>query len=240
MIHLIVLLYFSEWALFNYIEDTQSFLLLSKYLLCSFLSIAWLVESKSKKLLHRSIIALISLDTWIGFLQELFYQLSYEQIDLSLYIALLFLYWFIFTLKRKYPEHMDNVNHDNINIMIMKPKSSFDVIKGLVGCSASSICIIADNMVWCYRRKSGVFEKQKYDKKFLLSHIVIDTKIKCNNEITQLLNNIIGTKRFPYIKCVWSIRHVLNRIGGQYKIKSWLDYIPSIYSLRIIKLCQTQ
>lgn len=235
MILAIVIIYLIEWLLSFYFSNTWEIELEIKLFTIAILSNALLIETRRKSLLLRSLLALITLSSWSDFINFYLWQLSGRSINLSFYSFIIFIAWLICTIKRKYPNRIDEINNDNVNILALRPKTTLDVIKALIGMPASSICIVADGYVWAFRRRSGLFEKVKYSENWSDSHIIIDTRVKINDNILDKLNNIVGTKRIPYVKCVWTIRHVLNELGNKYKIKSLFDYIPGVYFMKILK-----
>ena len=72
-----------------------------------------------------------------------------------------------------------------------------------------SICVAAENKVWCFRRNSGNFEFTEYSDKWLDTHILIKTDVKQTKKIIDELSYLVGERRFPYIKCVYILRNVL-------------------------------
>lgn len=233
MIWLIPAIYLIEWWMFVFIQDTWDLLLGTKYLAVSVL--AWILVSYScnDTLFKRSLILLYAIDTTADVIRYISWQSSSKDFDLILHEVFIFIIWFIFIIIRDYEYKSDEINMENINIIAIKPKSNIDVLKGLIGLPASSICIATFDSIWAFNRKTGMFSERKYQH--YNDRIIIDTGIKCTDEILNELNKIVGTKRYPYIKCIWSIRHVLNMLGTKYSINYWFDYIPGIYLMKIIK-----
>ena len=234
MIYLVLAVYVVEWAFYVFIPDQWTFLLASKTLTCALLASALMVSSKKLAILYRSIIALLALTAWSDFIVFMAWHLTNTAFDLSIPAALIFFIWLIFAVRRSYPERIDLINMDHVNLLIMKPRSNLDVIKALFGFPAASICISSQHKIWSFRSKSNSFEESEYNIGWHGSHLVIDTGIKCTDDFIIELRKLIGTRRFPCIKCVWAIRNALNRLGGKYRIKTWLDYIPGLYLMRII------
>lgn len=234
MIISVILLVIIQWLIVPYVNNQWELTLLIQYVLIAllFTYVSYLILEY--KLLYRSIFALLTTDAWFDVAKFSLWQFCDYKIDLSLFGAILFFIWLLFVVKRSYPERIDLVNLDNINILIKKPKTTFDVIKGLIGYPAASICICTANSVWCFRRKTGLFEKTEYRSIWYESHLVIDTGVKCTDEHKIILDNIIGTVRYPCIKCVYMVRCLLNTLGCKYSIKNWFDYIPGIYFMRVI------
>lgn len=153
-------------------------------------------------------------------------------------IQLIFIPCFFWVWLREYNIKSDDYNKDNICILFLRPKNNlnyFSLIRLFFGLPVSSVCIIADGKVWAYRKVSGVFSISEYNGKWLKTHILLDTNIETSQQIINELNKVIGNKRFPYVKCIYSIRGILKVLGNGYEIRSILDFIPGFYALRINK-----
>jgi len=231
-IYLVISLYCAEWLF--YPDAEWEFLLLNKYLIIATLVTAIFVEFKTS-LVNRSVLALLTLSVWADFITFTLKHYGAINTDLSIPLALTFFCWLLYTIKRSYPESINSVNANRVAILVMKPKSEIDVFKSLLGAPVPSICIVSDGYVWSFRRHSGTFEKSIYNDNWLSDHIVVDTGIKVTLEMVKELEKVVGKKSFPYCKCVWSVRKVLNMLGGKYRVVSWLDYIPGFYALRILR-----
>lgn len=230
-VYLAILAYVAEW----FTNGEWELLLGNKYLIISLLATGLLVECKNLPLYARSILALLVISTYGDLFNFILWQTSHREIDFSIINALVFFAWLLFTVQRKYPEFVDRIQHDTVNILILRPKGTFDVIKGLVGFPAASICIYAGGFVWTFRKHTGTFERVHSTHAWIDNHIVVNTGILASDEILNSLEKIVGEKRFPYCKCVYSIRNVLNMLGGKYKINGWWDYIPGVYALKILR-----
>jgi hypothetical protein len=192
----------------------------------------WFNASK-ESLVTRSLLALTCVYVWEQGLVYLTWQLADRQLDLTVPSLCVFALWLVFILEREYDVESDEINASTVNILFLSPRNTYEVIKGLLGIPVASICIVAGGYVFAYR-SSGKFEKTMYTNLWAKRHIVIDTKVPFQS-VFSALEQEIGEPRKPYTKCVWTIRHALNRLGGKYQIKSPLDYIPAFYALRIIK-----
>ena len=234
MIYVILVVYVIEWVLYDFVPDQWTFLLGSKILTCALAFTTLLIYSSKLSITIRSIIAWMVIDSWCDVIEFIVWQWSNESLN-STWLASLFLFsWLLFIIKRKYPERIDLIDMENINILILRPRNSIEIIKGLIGFPAASICIVTKEKIWSFRWRSGMFECLPYSPTLLVNHLVIDSKIKANSDIIFLLDNLIGVKRLHCIKCVYTIRKVLNKVGGKYQIKSWFDYVPGLYFMRII------
>lgn len=235
MIQAVLLIYIVEWLLSFYFSNTWEIELQIKLFINAVLANALLIETRRRSLLLRSLLALITIGLWSDFIDYSLWQWSEQTINLSLVSFVIFIFWLLHTIERQYPERIDEINHDNINILALHPRSTLEVIKALFGLPASSICIVSQGYVWSFRRKSGLFEKNLYSDDLLKRHLIIDTGIEVNDKLLNELDKLIGIKRFPYIKCVWTVRHVLNLLGNHYMITSLFDYIPGVYFIKILK-----
>lgn len=230
-IYLVIALYCSEWIL--YPDAEWEFLLGTKYLIISLLVTGLFIELKTS-LINRSVLALLVLSAWCDLITYVLWQTGISHTDLSPLCALIFFYWLNLTIHRSYPDHIDSISIYMTCILIKKPTDSFDVFKSLVGFPAASVCILAGGFVWSFRKHTGKFEKTLISHFYLEKHLVVNTLIKTTPEIIAELEKVLGEKRFPYCKCIWSIRKVLSLLGGKYKPKLW-DYLPSIFALKIIR-----
>lgn len=215
-------------------EHQWQILLGSEYLIESILLVMLLNEYTGKSLLIRSITALVAISSIADFIIFSAWHVFDFHIEFWKPAAIVFFVFLLFILKRKYPERIDLINMDNINILILKPRTTSEVIKSLFGYPAASICICSHYSVWSFRKKTNIFEEIEYNNKWCDTHLVIDTGIKCTNDMLIDLDCLVGKKRFPFVKCVWTVREILNKVGDKYAIKSWLDYIPGFYFMRII------
>lgn len=230
-IYLAITLYCAEWIFYPSAE--WEFLLGTKYFIIALVTTGFFVEFKTT-ILNRSVLALLALSVWCDLITYVLWQSKISDIDIAPLCALIFFIWLGATIKRAYPDYIDSINGDMVCILIKKPSSSFDVIKSLVGFPAASVCILAGGYVWSFRKHTGKFEKTLSSHVYIDNHLVVNTWKKTTPEIIEELEKVLGEKRSPYCKCVWSIRKVLSFLGGKYKPNFW-DYLPSIYALKIIR-----
>ena len=88
--------------------------------------------------------------------------------------------------------------------------------------------------MWSFRHSTGLFSRSIYNPAWLHDHTVVDTGVTVTPEILKELNNVLGVGRFPFCKCIFALRKVLNLMGGVYKVVSWIDYIPGIYARKLL------
>lgn len=191
-----------------------------------------LFEIRAKGMMYRSVVSLACIWTWIDFGEHCLWRLSGH--DFSLAIMILWSSWLVHSVKREYDHQGDKVMGENVFIMLLRPSSVFFVCKALAGIPVASVCLYAKGAVWSYRGDTGTFDLYPVDDRWLQKHIAINTGVHCSDEITEMLDDLVGTSRWPGIKCIWSIRHVLARLGKTYKPRLF-DYLPGVYAMRVIK-----
>ena len=149
-------------------------------------------------------------------------------------VFLVFTFWLFFILKREYSFEGDGLKKNTVALLLFRPRTTVDIVKAFVGLPVASVCVVADNSVFAFRRRTGKFEKRRYSPALLKNHIALDTGVACNDDLLKELGKVVGSNRTYGYKCVYSIRHVLNRMGGVYSIKSWADYVPGLYASRLL------
>jgi len=205
------------------------------YLFASISMQGWFISAKHENILFRSILALLCIYFWSEWIVYLVWNFSGSRLDITPYAFLALCNWLLYILKREYEIVSHKFNPDNVNILLLKPRSSLEVIKAFLGAPVASVCVAIGGYVWSFRHKSGKFERMPFNNEWLNNHIIIDTGVPSSFRVLDALDKVIGEKRGSCIKCVWSIRHALNLLGNKYAIKSWLHYVPGIYALRIIR-----
>ena len=204
----------------------------AKYLSLSLALTALLVATKGAELSYRSLVALFCIGAWIDTAGQLAWR--WLDFDSTLPILVIWTAWFIHTARRAYDYSGDPVKGGNVFLMLLRPTTVFAVCKALVGFPVASVCLYANGTVWSFRGKTGTFDLYSVDDRWLQRHIAINTGVYCSDQITEMLDAVIGQRRWPGTKCVWAIRHVLARLGKTYKPRLF-DYLPGIYAMRIIK-----
>lgn len=140
----------------------------------------------------------------------------------------------LYVIARPYDIESDDINYKNVTLLLLKPTSFLMVIKSFIGAPVSSVCILANGYVWSYRQSKGQFCRSKCTDKWLSNHIAIDTGEKLSIPMAEALNDHIDTKRGLGIKCIYTIRDVLNLLGSEWKPKTFLHFIPGIYVRQIL------
>lgn len=191
-----------------------------------------MIEPPNKGILFRSVAAIFCIGAWVDFVGHVAWQVY--AFDSTLPIVIIWTAWFIHTARRAYDYPGDQVKGGTVFLMLLRPTSVFAVFKALVGFPVSSVCLYANGTVWSYRAKTGAFDLYPVDARWLSRHIAINTGVHCSDKLTEMLDDLVGQRRWPGTKCIWSIRHVLARLGKTYKPRLF-DYLPGIYAMRIIK-----
>jgi len=227
-------LYAAQWYALPYLSDQWAFLLGTSYLAVALLvsGIFSLLETRS--LFTASILALWSLDAWADFLKFILWNYSDAAIDLSIPLALVFACWMLFIVRRRYTFKNDEFSTENVFLLIKKPENCAETLKSIFGSPAASLCVTAYGKVWSFRHKTNRFEVFDINPSFLAKHLAVNTGKAANLELVKLLTGLVGLPRGLGYKCIWAIRDPLNSIGGKYSIKSWFDYIPGFYVMRIL------
>lgn len=204
----------------------------AKYLSTAIIFTLLLQENGARPLLYRSVIALFCIASWVDAVGHAAWQ--FVAFDSSVFILGGWTIWFIYTARRVYDFYGDPVKSETVFIMLLRPSSAVAVCKALVGFPVASVCLYANGAVWSFRTKTGTFDLYPVDARWLARHIAINTGVHCSDQIMEMLDDLVGKRRWPGTKCVWSIRHVLARLGKTYKPRLF-DYLPGIYAMRIIK-----
>lgn len=203
-----------------------------KYLSTAIISTVLLQNIGGKPLLFKSIVALFCIASWVDAAGHAVWQLA--AFDSSVFILSGWTVWFIHSVRRAYDYPGDPVKGGNVFLMLLRPTTVLAVCKALVGFPVASVCLYANGTVWSFRAKTGTFDLYPVDARWLARHIAINTGVHCSDQIMEMLDDLVGKRRWPGTKCIWSIRHVLARLEKTYKPRLF-DYLPGIYAMRIIK-----
>jgi len=211
-------------------DATWELALGAKYLSLAVVLQLLLAETKQRPLLFRSFIALFCIGAWVDFSGHVVWQVA--RFDSSVPILVCFSMWFIHTAKRSYSVQSDPLNNKNVFILFHRPKSTWGVIKALVGLPTDSVSVYANGQAWSFRRNTGDFALYSMGHSVLSANIAVDTGQALTPEIEEMLDDLVGEPRFPGTKCVWTIRHVLARLNLKPR---WREYLPGLYAMRVLK-----
>ena len=204
----------------------------AKYLSLACVLQALLAQSRQKDVVYRSVVALFCIGAWVDSFGRIMWR--FLEFDASIPVMVGFSLWLISTAKRGYWVQGDHVSTGNIYILIHRPKTTWAVIKALIGFPADSISSYANGQAWSFRRNSGMFSRYSAGPAILSANIAVDTGVELSADLEEILDNLVGQSRFPGTKCVWTIRHVLRKIGGKFAPR-WCDYIPGIYAAKLLR-----
>lgn len=142
--------------------------------------------------------------------------------------------------KRNYNEHSDTITKDNIYLCFEKPMKARGVFTSLLGFPFCSIVIYINYHLYGFKWSKNTYIKRPIHRNAVTKkYIVIDTQIKTTDNFIFILESLIGSKArtlfLPRIKCIWIIRKFLKKLGPDFK-PNYLEYLPSIYSKKIIGL----
>ena len=228
-------LYAAQWVALPLVTDEWTFLLGASCLTTALLVTGVSLLCRESTVLVRSVLVLWALNTWADVAKFAAWNYTDTRLDLSVPLALLFAIWLLFVVRRRYDMPSDRISTNNVTLLIKRPSGWLDFVKGLFGAPVSSVCVCVGQTVWAYRRRSGEFEMFTLAPSIVRDHIAVDTGVGSTPEILAALNSLVGAKRGPLpYKCLWTIRNVLDMIGGKYVVKSWLDYVPGLYAMRVL------
>jgi hypothetical protein len=161
---------------------------------------------------------------------------SWSYVIFAILISALYLY----NRYKQFQFKSDPIKKDNIYLCFWKPKTGITITASLIGLPFGGLCVYANGNLYGYRWGIETYQKSKRDPETISRcFTVIDTGISCE-KYTRHLDSLVGNPAGrPRIRCISTIKPVLNSLGGKYRIRSLLDLIPSIYSIRILKWKKT-
>jgi len=228
-------LYAIQWAALPFVSDQWTFLIGMSCLTTALLVSGVSLLCRSSSLSIRSALVLWAISAWADLAKFMVWSYSDTRIDLSVPLALMFVVWLLFLVRRKYNIPNSPISQSNVTLLLKRPYTIPDLVKGLFGAPVPSVCVCINSTVWSFRRRSGMFETSTLTFAIRGSHIAIDTGVPATADMVGMLNSLVGEPRGTIpCKCLWTIRDVLNMIGGKYAIKSWLDYVPGFYVIRVL------
>lgn len=206
-------------------------------LLCGALRVALAVqcllgEIKQQPLMFRSVVAVFCISAWLDAADYALWWWSGRGIDLGLPLFIGFTCWLIVAVKRRYEYQGDEIKHGKVYLLFLRPRTNWELLKSFLGVPISSLCLYTNGEAWAFRAKSGMFERKPAASWWLQSHIAIDTGKQMSVVVETALVGIVGERRFPWVKCVWSIRKVLAFLGLKPR---WYEYLPGIYAMRLFR-----
>lgn len=223
-----------EWVAYFALDDAFWF-----YTLCSkqltialvlslVFSLAGKIDDKT-----RAIVVFLCCTAWLDVPLKILWSIwDINSTGIAPLAALIFT-WCLWVMFRSYNVESDYVDHDKVMLLFLKPRSFSMTAKSFIGLPFSSVCILAGGYVWSFRTDKKKFTKTKYTDRWLDTHICINTGADVTNEVLYLLARKIGIKRGNGSRCVYTIKEVLNNIGGKFAATSIFHYIPGVYAFKI-------
>lgn len=147
---------------------------------------------------------------------------------------------YIFNRFKQFKFKSDFITEGNIHLCFWKPKTGITLTASLIGLPFGGLCIYAYGHLYGYRWGMETYQKSKIDPEIVSRcFTVIDTGIEYGNYILTLDSLVGKPAGMPRIRCISTIKPILNSLGLRYRVNSWIDLIPSIYSIRILKWKKT-
>lgn len=239
----LLVIIFGEWGFFTYWnlaypEDSDTLwyvLRFSKHLGYALAIQASYSFSGNQRLRIRATFAFLACVAWCNVPVYLVWYLYGVESQAIAPGALLFLVWCVWVAARSYHVQSDEINHDNVMLLFLRPRGFIGLVKSFFGMPVESVCILSDGYVWSFRSSRGKFCRSKFTKKWLNSHIVVDTRVAASSSVNDKLLQLIDTQRGIGVKCVYVIRKVLSEMGAAYTPKTVLHYIPGVYVMQILR-----
>lgn len=158
---------------------------------------------------------------------------------LSLLLFLIFGGLVAYNYYRVYDMKNDEYDPDNVFILLWRPTKVQSVFYSLIGMPVGSIVICAGGYLWSFKWKRNGFIKRivrvRAAKK---KYVFIDTKKETTPEILEELESLVNKRARVAgyrCRCVYIIKNVLSMIGKEYAPHG-LEYIPSLYAMKVMKL----
>ena len=234
-IGLALLSYTAQWVALPFVDDQWTFLLGMSTLPAALLVTGVCRLCVTSSVLIRSVLTLWAIFAWGDVVKFMAWNYFDSHIDTSVPMALVFAAWLMLLVRRRYDRKSDLVRDGYVTLLIKRPDGMLDMVKSLFGAPIPSICVCIGDDVWSFRRRTGTFKLFQINARIRDTHVCVDTGIRATGWERYLLNDLVGTPRgmIP-CKCVWVLDDLLPLLGGKYAIRSWFDYIPGIYAMRVL------
>lgn len=145
---------------------------------------------------------------------------------------------FIYNLLKPYNHKNDPIKElNNVYLCFWRPKNIISLSGSLLGKSLGGVSIYSGGFLYGYRWNSTQYQKEPISKELIARNFVVfDTGILINEVIHKSLTNLVNFAHAGRlrIRCISTIKPVLEILGPRYKPNSIFEYIPSIYSARIM------
>jgi hypothetical protein len=145
---------------------------------------------------------------------------------------------FLYNLFKPYTYKSDTITEfHNIHLCFWRPGNVATLLPSLLGFAIGGVSIYTRGRLHGFRWTKSKYQDDEVSPKIIeKKFIVLDTGIKSNviteNIFLNLRNVRAGRLR---IRCISTIKPLLEHLGSKYNPSGWLELIPAIYSARILK-----
>jgi hypothetical protein len=145
---------------------------------------------------------------------------------------------FLYNLFKPYNHKSDPITEfHNIHLCFWRPGNVATLLPSLLGFAIGGVSIYTRGRLHGFRWSKSKYQDDEVSPKIIeKKFVVLDTGIKSNviteNIFLNLRNVRAGRLR---IRCISTIKPLLEHLGSKYNPSGWLELIPAIYSARILK-----
>jgi len=140
----------------------------------------------------------------------------------------------IFTNAKKYTFKSHKIEKNNVYLCFHKPVTLKMYFGSLLGFPVGGLCIYTNGYKYGYQINKESFQKTEESQEVINRYfIVVDTGILYSDAIGYKLKQLIGTKAGKRFNCIYTLKPVLDMLGGKYAPSFW-RMIPSTYSIGIL------
>lgn len=158
-----------------------------------------------------------------------FFFISFDYVNIL--EVIIFSYILSFQLHKTYNISSDKLNHDNVCLILYKPKRGINhIIISMFGFPVSSFGVVCGK--WGrFIKETDKLVHQSPDK-ITGNYIIIDTGVKITPEIQAEFDKTLGASAYNCcgirIMCVKTFKNVLSLLGKKWRYRLF-DFLPSVY-----------
>lgn len=168
-----------------------------------------------------------------------FYGNTFPWFWISAVMALFFGSLVAYEYLRMYDIESDEFNPDNVYILLWRPTKVKSIFLSLIGMPIGSVAVYADGHIWSFKWNRNGFIKRRFRSRAAVKkYILFDTNKETTNEIIEELQSLVDQRSHVAgyrCRCVYIIRNVLKKVGKEYT-PNGIEYIPSIYAMKVMRL----
>jgi hypothetical protein len=235
MIKLFLSTYVIEWLTLPWVSsDSAWYLALAMAYLRTALAMQMVfLASKGQRISHIVLFCvLMAYSDLINFLLWLVLGVDLSAIAIT---AAAMSVWLVWIYCRAYDTVSDTINPKNVMILLHRPTQWYSMAHSFLGLPFGSVCIMAGMRVWSFKKKSGRFEKRAFHTRLLNGHLFIDTGIPITDEIIDKLESLVGTSRGRGVRCVSTLRPVLEMLGEELVPRGLFWFVPGVFAFKVLK-----